>query len=296
YDFWFYDPNGGYSFIRERRHNDPDGFGSIGSPRTCHMQVNHWAAANHIPNLVPLNMRVRSVVNGEARSWGPACRFERNDQLATCPPTKLMDVPGNPFISCNVFRAFTTQSSQRLFARPIAGATQYEFRFSIPGEGVVVTRSTNLYYIPLGWTNATPLMNNITYTVDVRAMKGGVWCAWGETCTVTICNSGQCGGVSGGGQQNVALDVSDLGLMMWPNPNHGDQVHISLTGDLEDMNTVNIDLFDLSGKRVVAKVIPTLNGTFDTVLDLNGALAGGMYIVHITAGGKTFTERLVVQP
>ncbi|MCB0764456.1 MAG: choice-of-anchor J domain-containing protein, partial [Flavobacteriales bacterium] len=41
YDFWFYDPNGGYSFIRQRRHNVSDGFGNVGSPRTCHMQVNN---------------------------------------------------------------------------------------------------------------------------------------------------------------------------------------------------------------------------------------------------------------
>ncbi|MCB0765405.1 MAG: hypothetical protein KDB84_11905, partial [Flavobacteriales bacterium] len=43
YDFWFYDPNGGYSFIRQRRHNVTDGFGNVGSARTCHMQVNNWA-------------------------------------------------------------------------------------------------------------------------------------------------------------------------------------------------------------------------------------------------------------
>ncbi|MCB0764186.1 MAG: hypothetical protein KDB84_05745, partial [Flavobacteriales bacterium] len=31
YDFWFYDTNGGYSFIRQRRHNVTDGFGNVGS-------------------------------------------------------------------------------------------------------------------------------------------------------------------------------------------------------------------------------------------------------------------------
>ncbi|MBK9764029.1 MAG: T9SS type A sorting domain-containing protein [Flavobacteriales bacterium] len=34
----------------------------------------------------------------------------------------------------------------------------------------------------------------------------------------------------------------------------------------------------------------------NTTIDLNGDLAGGMYMVHITAGDKTFTERLVIQP
>ncbi|MCB9163616.1 MAG: T9SS type A sorting domain-containing protein [Flavobacteriales bacterium] len=33
-----------------------------------------------------------------------------------------------------------------------------------------------------------------------------------------------------------------------------------------------------------------------TNLELNGELAGGMYMVNITAGDKTYTERLVIQP
>jgi hypothetical protein len=33
----------------------------------------------------------------------------------------------------------------------------------------------------------------------------------------------------------------------------------------------------------------------NTVLDLNGDLAGGLYMVNITAGDKTYTERLVIQ-
>jgi hypothetical protein len=31
-------------------------------------------------------------------------------------------------------------------------------------------------------------------------------------------------------------------------------------------------------------------------MDLNGEIAGGLYMVNITAGDKTYTERLVIQP
>ena len=61
------------------------------------------------------------------------------------------------------------------------------------------------------------------------------------------------------------------------------------------MNTVSVDIYDLSGKRVTARTIAVQDGFVNTALDLNGDLAGGMYMVNITAGDKTYTERLVIQ-
>ncbi|MEZ4807230.1 MAG: GEVED domain-containing protein [Flavobacteriales bacterium] len=291
YDFWFYDPNGGYSFIRQRRHNVSDGFGNVGSPRTCHMQVNNWATANWIPNQVPLNVRVRAVVNNVPKNWGPACRFMRDDALALCPPTKLMDVPGNPFISCNVFRDFNNQSINRLYARPISGATQYRFTFS-SGEPTIV-RTVNTYYLVLGWNAgvAAPLTPGSSYQVTVEAFKGGVWCTAGEACTVTINNA------VNGGQQNSAMDAAtDATLNMYPNPNNGDQLYISLSATEEGVNTVSMDIYDLSGKRMIARTIAAQDGFVNTVVDLNGDLAAGMYMVNITAGDLVYTQRLVIQP
>jgi hypothetical protein len=46
----------------------------------------------------------------------------------------------------------------------------------------------------------------------------------------------------------------------------------------------------------VARTIAVQNGYLNTALELNGDLAGGMYMVNITAGDKTYTERLVIQP
>ena len=48
--------------------------------------------------------------------------------------------------------------------------------------------------------------------------------------------------------------------------------------------------------RVTTRAIPVQDGTINTALDLNGSLAGGMYLVNVTAGTKTYTERLVIQP
>ncbi|MBX2981031.1 MAG: hypothetical protein KF905_17210, partial [Flavobacteriales bacterium] len=43
YEFWFYNPNGGYSFRKFRPHNVSDGYGNVGATRACHLKVNNWA-------------------------------------------------------------------------------------------------------------------------------------------------------------------------------------------------------------------------------------------------------------
>src|SRR5690606_9882485 len=44
YEFWWYDPNGGYSFRKFRPHNVSDGFANVGGTRACHVRLNNWVA------------------------------------------------------------------------------------------------------------------------------------------------------------------------------------------------------------------------------------------------------------
>jgi hypothetical protein len=55
-----------------------------------------------------------------------------------------------------------------------------------------------------------------------------------------------------------------------------------------------VDFFDLAGHRAVARVIPAQGDHLRTMLDLQGELAAGVYIIHIVAGDQIYTERLVV--
>lgn len=298
YDFWFYDPNGGYSYIRQRRHNNSDGFGSTSSARTCHARVNGWSASVGpvIPPNVPLNVRVRAVVNGVPRNWGPACQFVLDPVMASCPPTTLISIPGHQFYSCGVIKQFTTHTNNRIFAQPVSGANQYEFQFRLAGgaEGDpwTITRSVSTYYLNLGWSagTAAPLVAGSTYDVRIRARKGTDWCVYGGLCQVTISS-----GMAGGGQ-NSAVEQGDAVLGLWPNPNRGDQLYVSLTSVPEGVGTISMDLFDLSGKRVTARTLQVQDGYVNTVADLNGDLAAGVYMVQITAGDRTYIERLVIQP
>ncbi len=292
YEFWFYNPNGGYSFRKFRSHNISDGFANIGPNRTAHLKINNWAASSHVPDGVLLNVRIRSRVLGTNAEWGPACRFMRNEALAACPPTKLMDIPTNVNLSCGQFRQFV--GGQRVYARPVGGATQYQWRFRLPAEGVEIVLTTSTYILNFPWdaSVAAPLEAGKTYEVEVRAFKNGAWCGtsdpWGDICNLTIT-----GTPAQGGSQNLVL-INNGGLSIWPNPNSGDQFWISLDEVAEDVMTVSVDIMDLTGKRVIAREIPVTDRNLNTVFELNGDLATGMYLVNITAGEKRWTERLVI--
>jgi hypothetical protein len=297
YEFWIYDPNGSYSFRRFRSHNVSDGFGPASATRACHMKLNNWAVASQIPANVLMNVRVRSRVNGVNGEFGPACRLMIDPVRAACPLTKLMDIPGNQYFSCGSTRQWGTGNF--VHARPVSGANRYQFRFRLPAEGFEVVRQTTTYFVQLNWTTL-PLENGKTYDVDVRVSRdGGVtWCTaqdpWGDVCQLTI----------GAPQVNAmsTMVVDHRGaqltseLLLFPNPNRGDQVVFNLSRLEEGVNTVAFEVYDLTGKRTMTRVLAVAGGNVNTIVDLNGELAAGMYLVNIIAGSKTYTERLMIQP
>ena len=85
-------------------------------------------------------------------------------------------------------------------------------------------------------------------------------------------------------------------LTMYPNPNRGDQLFVSMTDINNTISTVTMDVYDMTGKRVAARTIAVQDGFVNQAVELNGELAGGLYLVNFTAGDQTFSERLVVQP
>jgi hypothetical protein len=258
------------------------------------MKLNNWTPASHVPANTLMNVRVRARINGVNGEFGPACRLEINPVLAACPQTKLMDIPGNQFFSCGATRQYG--AGNYVHARPVSGANRYQFRFRLPAEGFEVVRTATTYFVQLNWTGPTALQDGKTYDVDVRISKdaGLTWCTsadpWGEVCLLTIDNT-----PANTGDQNFAAEGA-AELRMFPNPNRGDLLNVSLSTVEEGVNTVSVDIYDLFGKRVSARMIAVTDGHVNTILDLNGELAAGMYLVNITAGETLYTERLVIQP
>jgi hypothetical protein len=146
--------------------------------------------------------------------------------------------------------------------------------------------------------------------VDVRvSLNGGAsWCfdvanpscvepvtEWGKVCNVNITTSTFCPGPLQGGSSSMAPETTGGELTMYPNPNRGDQLFLSISEVDADVTTISVDIFDLTGKRVSASTIAVQDGFVNTAFALNGDLASGLYMVNITAGDKTYTERLVIQ-
>ncbi|MBL0128564.1 MAG: T9SS type A sorting domain-containing protein [Flavobacteriales bacterium] len=304
YQFWFFDPNGGLNLFYP-----PNGPGP-----------NQVSMAS-LPSLVAgtmYNVKVRTQISpGTWREWGPACRMRIDNTLGQCGAAGLINDPSNANHSCgkNITLPAGTSSTaaNRVVCMPVTRynnncvnvqANKYQFRFRLPSENVVIVRNStnNLTHL----FTSSGFQRCRTYQVEVRASfdNGLTWCRggtdpindltpWGDVCEVYT------GGCANGGNQNLLGEGGsgpNDGLRMYPNPNRGDQLMLSLENITDGVHTVSVDIYDVFGKRVTARTIPVADGFINTVLELNGDLANGMYFVNITAGDETWTERLVIQP
>lgn len=198
--------------------------------------------------------------------------------------TGLIDNPGTTSHSCNVVRQFNT--SNRVMAYPVAGATQYRFSFSNTNLGFIRTIDRPTYVCQLWWVTL-PLVNGQTYSVRVEALVDGEWSgACGPVCSVTIQEP-----------TNRMMEATDMpgtfDMDMWPNPNQGEQVFVRMNDLTSEL--VTVDIHDLFGKRVGTSVLPVSNGMLNTTLPLDGTMANGIYLVTVTSGDRTLTKRLVIQ-
>jgi hypothetical protein len=327
YEFWFFDPNGSYSFRRFRNHATTDGYGT-GATRACHFRLNSWTntlSTPHLPNGVLLNVRIRGRVAGNNLPFGPACLFKMDAARAACPLVKLQDNPLNTDdFSCGVSRVFggANSGANKLVANPPqftpalpnASTLRYQFRFRLPGEypnaGSCIVRPIQTSpAIYLNWATGDKLKCNTQYQVDLRVSKdgGATWCVadgeptcsanptiWGKVCNVNITSSPYCPNNAQSGSNSLASQHEGH-FIMYPNPNTGERIFVDLSTIEEGTKTVSVDIFDMTGKRVIARTIPVQDGYVRTSLELNGDVQSGVYLVNVTAGTKAYTERLVIQ-
>ena len=199
-----------------------------------------------------------------------------------------------PEYSCGVVRQFP--STQKLWAWGRPGANRYQFEFAIPSEGILFTRTSTTNWIALNWSGANVLLDGRTYNVRVRISKtaGATWCTWGETCLVTISN-GQGEMVLEGGSDGADALPGESRMTVWPNPNRGEALSFRIDGFSATDEAVSIELFDLLGNRVISTTRAAQDGSVNGSLDLPADLGTGMYVMHVTSGGRSWTERVVMQ-
>ncbi|MCB9170174.1 MAG: lamin tail domain-containing protein [Flavobacteriales bacterium] len=287
YQFWFLDPDGGYSRRILRNHATSGGYGPANATRACKLKVNGWVTLP-IPTDVLLNVRVRASVNGVYKEFGPATRFKMLSAPVACPTTKLIDDPGNANYSCGVTRTFG--GSDKIYCYPVSGANKYRWRFENADENFVRIIATTVPGLVLNWVTL-PLVPGSPYDVKVQAsFDGGAnYCAYGDSCEVFIMLPSVA--------QNDRIVSEDREHMatLFPNPNNGEQVYLTMTGlpEGEDTN-VSVEMFDMYGNLVMSTDLKTNGGTLNTVIDLHGTLADGLYTVNMTTGGQIHVERLII--
>jgi Secretion system C-terminal sorting domain/Thrombospondin type 3 repeat len=286
YQFWVYNPNGVESQLIPAT--------GAGSNILSMNQIT-------LPAGKMYNIRVRTRISpGVYRPWGAACRMSITTSATPCRVTNLVEDPG-PNLSCGKTvilpvggngapNMLVARAATRLNANCVeVQANKYQFRFTDVDDNsvdVVNGVGTN-YYCYMTQPTFAPCRE---YRVEVRASfdNGATWCPYSKVCTVYT------GGCIGGGGENMVAE--NTGLRMYPNPNRGDQLMLSLENVAAEVRTVSVDIFDAFGKRVSARTIAVQDGFLNTVVDLNGALAAGMYNVSISAGDVVYSERLVIQP
>ncbi|MFZ1657732.1 MAG: T9SS type A sorting domain-containing protein, partial [Flavobacteriales bacterium] len=57
---------------------------------------------------------------------------------------------------------------------------------------------------------------------------------------------------------------------------------------------IQLDLYDMYGRKVLARDYGNSGNSFSTVLELPSEVTSGVYLVHITVNGVTKVQRLSV--
>jgi 2',3'-cyclic-nucleotide 2'-phosphodiesterase (5'-nucleotidase family) len=288
YQYWIFNPEGGYSrrlFLSHQTPGSSAPSGTSAALRASFLRLN-TIVTNPVPNQVLLNVRVRGRVAGTYLEFGPACRLKL-DPTVFCQTTQLTTT-ADPVISCGA-TGLLLNGVDQIHAGSVPGANRYQFRFTRPG----FTRNiaTNSRSLTLFEFTTNPLQTGLCYDVVVRASfdNGSTWCAFGPSCEVCI-------GAAPPVSQRSAQQAADSDVLMWPNPNSGDRLNISIAGDANAPGTAQVDVFDAFGKKVIGRTIALNGTTVNTTIELNGQLATGMYLVSITNGDRLFTDRLIVRP
>ncbi|MBK8612300.1 MAG: T9SS type A sorting domain-containing protein [Flavobacteriales bacterium] len=316
YEFWLFDPDGTYNRFVYQSHANTSVGAPPGATAACHLNYSALVT-NPVPQNILLNIRVRSRVNGVFSAWGGACRFKIDQQAAACPLTNLVTLPGTEY-SCGATgkvvgaagapgRIYAKQAS-RIVGGVSQQANRYWFDLTETNSGYTRSISVTTRTLVLGqWYTAPLLCGTYTYNVRVRASfdGGATWCPFGTTCPVTITNnlaSPFCstqGSAMADSDDRVFYDGDEAQgaaiLTMWPNPNRGDQLYVTVDHLDGQVSMATVDIFDMVGKKVATRSIPVNGTTLNTVIELNGSVANGMYLVNVTTGDQTMTQRLVIQ-
>jgi hypothetical protein len=219
--------------------------------------------------------------------FGPSSEIGGATNRTVCVPTNNLGLLGN---WCDRDDLLLTSP---VYCNAQPGASGYQFWIFDPHGSYNrrVLRTTNTL-VPIQ-LNANPVPANTDLNIRVRALVNGEYTAFGRACSVRFQPAG------GRDMEDVAGELAtgaNMELLTYPNPNRGDQVFLNVSGVPEGVLHVTVDLYDSFGKRVASATLPVQNGVLmNQAVALAPDLAAGLYMLNVTAGDRTLTDRLVVQ-
>ncbi len=168
--------------------------------------------------------------------------------------------------------------------------------FATVGLPIPVNRGAASNYINLG--TVAGLQNGKTYavrTAPIVASTGSNY-QWGPTYYMCIVGSAgmvlEQGSEVNGNATRDLLIANEANLSLYPNPTHGTDVNINLSGITSE--NVQIRIVDAMGKQVWSSRY-VVNGVLNTNITFERPLANGLYLVEAIYNGELQTQRMMVQ-
>ena len=183
----------------------------------------------------------------------------------------------------------------------VCGVTNWKWEFTELDAGgnavgipIVYYRGAASNYLNLGLVVA--LQYGKTYAVRTAPVFSFGEGAYGIVQTMCIVGSAgmvveQGSEVSGNATRDM-LVANEANMSLYPNPTHGTDVNINLSGVTSD--NVQIRIVDAMGKQVWSNRY-TVDGLLNTNITFERPLANGLYFVEAIFNGEVQTQRLMVQ-
>lgn len=292
YQWWFYDPDGGYSRRLFMSHSF-NNYQFISGPDRCSFLRLGHLQQSPLPLNVLLNVKVRSRVAGTNRPWGPACRL-RIDLPNQCPVVQLVNNPSSPLHSCGLTNVLLNGSTF-LHATLIPTAHKYKFRFAAPNYVRNITSNSSSILLQI-WGTAPLQYGNKVYQVQATTSydNGATWCPFGPACTITTAASAPGMLPRSADADGGTAQVPDTELRAWPNPLSGSDLQVNVSGWTEGPEAADVMLMDAMGRTVWTGRIPVAEGRSQASLPLQH-VPSGQYALVLRAGGQRLTERVVIE-
>ena len=140
--------------------------------------------------------------------------------------------------------------------------------------------------------NTNPIPVNTWLNIRVRPVFNGPASEFGPACRVKFLPN-----TAGASSRELLFDeATNVTMSLYPNPNRDGLVTLRMEGvDVADETMVDIDVYDMMGKRVFTERAVAAEGIVNHRMDLSTVTGAGLYMVHVTIEGQRHTQRLVIQ-